>query len=201
MAGRRHRRRTKDYVMNGTTGSYCHPRPRSRRASGLAAAAAGVAVLAAACGGSGGSASPTRASHPAGYQQYHAYSRCMRSHGALFWPEPKAIDSGVFDSKFAYPITPRILAQEHGPGWQAALNACQKLAPRQLPFTAAQISALRSQLRKLAACMRAHGITHFPSPVVGPSGGGFPWPGPGVNPDSAQFETAQRACWRYAPGS
>jgi len=59
----------------------------------------------------------------------------------------------------------------------------------------------RSQLLKLAACMRAHGITHFPSPVVGPSGGGFPSVGPGVNPDSAQFQAAQRACWCYAPGS
>ena len=114
--------------------------------------------------------------HPAGYQKYHAYSQCMRSHGAPFWPEPSQVPSGVFDSKYAYPITARILAQEHGPGWHAALTACQKLAPPQLPFTAAQISALRSQLGKLAACMRAHRLTHFPGPVVGPLGGGSPAP-------------------------
>ena len=51
-----------------------------------------------------------------------------------------------------------------GPRRQAALTACQKLAPRALPYTAAQVSALRSSLRKLAACMRAHGITRFPGP-------------------------------------
>src|SRR5215469_10996 len=67
-------------------------------------------------------------------------------------------------------MTPRILAQEHGPGWQAALTGCQKLAPTALPYTATQVSALRSRLRKLAACMRAHGITHFPSPAAGPYG-------------------------------
>jgi hypothetical protein len=187
--------------MNGTTGGQCPPRQRSRSASVLAAAAAGVAVLATACGSSGGPASQPVTAHPAGYQKYHAYSQCMRSHGAPFWPEPSQVPSGVFDSKYAYPITARILAQEHGPGWHAALTACQKLAPPQLPFTAAQISALRSQLGKLAACMRAHGLTHFPGPVVGPLGGGFANPGPGVNPDSAQFQAAQRACWRYAPGS
>jgi hypothetical protein len=186
--------------MNGTTGSHRPPRQRARRQAGvLAAAAAGVAVLAAACGSGG--PSPAAPSHPAGYQKYHAYSACMRSHGAPFWPEPSQVPQGVWDNPNTYEITPRILAQEHGPGWQAALTACQKLAPRELPYTAAQISALRSHLQKLAACMRAHGISHFPSPVAGPYGSGFPSPGPGVKPDSAQFKAAQQACWGYAPGA
>jgi hypothetical protein len=187
--------------MNGTTGGHCHRRRHSRRQAGmLAAAAAGVAVLAAACGG-GSSASPAAPSHPPGYRQYHAYSQCMRSHGAPFWPEPSAVPAGVWDNPNTYKITPQILAQEHGRGWQAALTACRRLAPRQLPYTAAQVSMLRSQLLKLAACMRTHGITNFPSPAAGPYGAGFASPGPGVNPDSAQFQTAQRACWVYAPRS
>jgi hypothetical protein len=189
--------------MNEITDSdCCPPRQHSRLWAGvLAAAAAGIAVLVAACGGSSGSsASPAAPSHPPGYQQYHAYSRCMRSHGAPFWPEPSQINNGVFDNPNTYKIAPKILTAEHGPRWQAALRACRKLAPPQLPFTATQISALRSELVKLAGCMRTHGITHFPSPVVSPSGGGFPSPGPGVSPDSAQFQAAQRACWIYAPG-
>jgi hypothetical protein len=189
--------------MNGTTGGHRdrRQRPRRRRAGMLAAAAAGVAVFATACGGSGRPVRPAGASHPAGAQQYHAYSACMRSHGAPFWPEPSPVPHGVFDPPYAYPITARILGQEHGPGWQAALSACRKLAPQNLPFTAAQIGALHGHLRKLAACMRSHGISRFPSPVVGLSGGGFPSPGPGVNPDSVRFLAAQRACWVYAPGS
>jgi hypothetical protein len=125
----------------------------------------------------------------------------MRSHGAPFWPEPSEVPAGVWDNPNTYRITPQILAAEHGSQWQAALAACRKLAPSQLPYTAAQISALRSHLRKLAACMRGHGITRFPSPAAGPYGAGFASPGPGVNPGSAQFLAAQRACWMYAPGS
>jgi len=125
----------------------------------------------------------------------------MRSHGAPFWPEPSPVPQGVWDNPFTYTITPRILAREHGPSWQAAQAACQKMAPRALPYTAAQIRALRSRLHKLAACMRAHGITRFPNPAAGPYGAGFTSPGPDVHPDSAQFLAAQRACWVYAPRS
>jgi hypothetical protein len=186
--------------MNRTTGACCRPRRSWRQVGVLAAAAAGAAVLAAACSGPagpGGSFLP----HPPGYQQYHAYSQCMRSHGAPFWPEPSQVPQGVWDNPNAYKITSQILAQEHGRGWQAALTACRRLAPRELPYTAAQVSALGSHLEKLATCMRAHGITHFPSPVAGPYGAGFHSPGPGVDPGSARFRTAQRACWAYAPGS
>lgn len=188
--------------MNGTTGGHCAPQQRARRRAGvLAAAAAGVAVLAAACGSGGSSPAGSSPSHPPGYHQYHAYSQCMRSHGAPFWPEPVQVGAGVFDNPNTYKITAQILAQEHGPGWQAALTACRKLAPRQLPFTAAQITALHSHLQKLATCMREHGIPHFPSPATGPYGGGFLSPSPEVNPDSAQFKSAQQACWIHAPGS
>ena len=163
------------------------------------AVAAGLAVLAVACGGAGPAGSSQ--THPPGYRQYHAYSQCMRSHGAPFWPEPSPVAQGVWDNPYTFKITARILAQEHGPGWQAALTTCQKVAPPALPYTAAQISVLRSRLQKLAACMRAHGITEFPSPAAGPYGAGFASPGSGVNPGSARFLAAQRACWVYAPGS
>jgi hypothetical protein len=176
-------------------------RSRLWRVGVLAAVAAGAALLAAACGSGGSSPAGSAPSHPPGYQQYHAYSQCLRSHGAPFWPEPSAVPQGVWDNPNTYKITPRILAHEHGRGWQAALTACQKLAPRELPYTAAQISVLRSHLQKLAGCMRAHKITNFPSPVAGPYGAGFPSPGPGVKPDSAQFKAAQQACWGYAPGA
>jgi hypothetical protein len=188
--------------MNGATGGHRDPPRHSRQRAGvLAAAAVGVAVLAVACGSGGSSPAGSFPSHPPGYQQYHAYSQCMRSHGAPFWPEPAEVPQGVWDNPNTYEITPRILAQEHGPDWQAALTACRKVAPRQLPYTAAQVSALRSELQKLAACMRGHGITHFPSPVAGPYGAGFQSFGLGVDPGSARFLSAQRACWGYAPES
>jgi len=190
--------------MIATVGSHRHTSRRCprRRAGLLAAALASAAVLAAACGSGGASPAASASSHLQGYQQYRAYTACMRSNGAPFWPEPSpVVDQGVWDDPLTYQVTPQILAAEHGPGWQAALTVCQRLAPRHLPFTAAQVAALRSQLLKLAACMRAHGISHFPSPSAGPYGAGFASPGPGVNPDAAGFLAAQRACWRYAPPS
>ena len=174
---------------------------RLRRAGALAAVAAGAAVLVAACGSGGSSPAGSSPSRSPGYGQYHAYSQCLRSHGAPFWPEPAQVPQGVWDNPNTYKITARILAQEHGPGWRAALTDCRNLAPRELPYTAAQISTLRSHLRELAACMRAQGITHFPAPVAGPYGAGFPSPGPRVHTDSTQFQAAQQACWHYAPGS
>ena len=57
--------------------------------------------LAAAYGG--GPASVPEPSNPV-YRQYHAYSLCMRTHGAPFWPEPTAVAHGVFDPPYAYVI-------------------------------------------------------------------------------------------------
>ncbi len=125
----------------------------------------------------------------------------MHSHGAPFWPDPSEVPGGVYDYRITYKITPQILQEERSLGWQAALKACRKLAPPELPLTAAQIRALRSQLLKLAACIRAHGITHFPNPVVNPTGGGFMSPGRGVDPDSPQFQAAQEACQASRPSA
>jgi hypothetical protein len=81
--------------MNGTTGHRDPQRHSRRRACVLAAAAVSVAVLAVACGSGGSSPAGSSLSHPPGYQRYHVYSQCMRSHGAPFWPEPSVVPQGV----------------------------------------------------------------------------------------------------------
>ena len=46
--------------------------------------------------------------------------------------------------------------------------------------------------------MRAHGVSNFPDPS---SGGGIKLvPGSGLNPQSPSFQSAQKACSKYAPG-
>lgn len=164
---------------------------------------AGTVMLAACVAGPviAGSVRSSGPARPAGYQQFLAYSRCMRAHGAPFWPDPVAEASGVYDPQVGYVITTRTLDQERGSGWLAAVAACQRLAPAGLPFTAQQIASLRSELSRLAACMRDHGIAGFPSPVIGPSGAGFPSPGAGVDQDSASFLAARQACQADQPGS
>jgi hypothetical protein len=51
--------------------------------------------------------------------------------------------------------------------------------------------------RAFAACMRSHGVANFPDPS---SGGGINiGPRSGINPDSPQFQSAQRACQKLLP--
>jgi hypothetical protein len=60
------------------------------------------------------------------------------------------------------------------------------------------------QALKFSACMRAHGITGFPDPVQH-AGGGVSLtvrggPRSGLDPKSPQFQAAQAACRKFAPG-
>jgi hypothetical protein len=153
---------------------------------------AGIALLAAACGGGGGSGSGVAATSPAASRQpYLAYSRCMRAHGVPFWPNPSARTErgGVYE----YPITAHMLAQEHGSSWNAALSACAKQAPPQLPFTEAQLTAARSRLLKVTQCMRSHGFPGWPDPDISPSQISF-LPPRAANPDNPKFQAAEQVC-------
>jgi hypothetical protein len=99
-----------------------------------------------------------------------------------------------------YPITSRILAQEHGRPWNAALSACAKLAPPQLPFTEAQLEAARSKLLPDVRCMRAHGFPGWPNPVINPNDISFlPPAGVNVRDPSPQLQAAEQACRWPAP--
>ena len=156
---------------------------------------AGTALLVAACGG--GTASSAASPSSAVHQRDLAYSRCMRAHGASFWPDPSMRRGGGYQ----YPITAHDLAQEHGPSWNAALSACAKQTPPQLPFTEAQLAAARTNLLKQIRCVRAHGFPGWPDPVINPSDITFRPPrGVNVNHPSPRLKAAAQAChWPPAP--
>ena len=163
------------------------------RARDRVAALAGIALLATACGGggSGGPASVTASPSSEVYQKYLAYSRCMRAHGAPFWPDP---DTTYSDGAYEYPITAQILAAEHGPSWNAALSACAKQAPPLLPFTASQLAPARSRLLKVTQCMRSHGFPSWPDPEINPYGIGYLSRPRGAIPSNPKFQAAEQAC-------
>jgi hypothetical protein len=166
------------------------------RARDRIAVLAGIALVATACsGGAGSHAGAGRSPAAADRRPYLAYSRCMRNHGAPFWPNPsmRAERGGVYQ----YPITAHILAQEHGPSWNAALSACGKQAP-QLPFTEAQLAAARTRLLKVTQCMRSHGFPDWPDPDISPNQITF-LPPRGANPGNPKFQAAERAC--HLPGA
>jgi hypothetical protein len=162
-------------------------RPGWRRA-GLAAAAAGIALVASGCSGNG--SSPKAASSiPDTYQATVAYSQCMQSHGDPGFPDPKQGPGGAW----GYQQTPQTAEYFNGPGFDAASRACRKLQP-DMALTPAEIQAAINQLLKISRCMRAQGITKFPDPTTKGGGVGIHIGGPGLDPNSPQFQAAAKAC-------
>jgi hypothetical protein len=192
-------------------------RPPSRRIRlgwrALAPAAlAGNAMLVAACGGNNPSSG-------AGSTQYHkalAFTKCMRSHGALGFPDPTS--AGTIT------VTQALLSNTQV---RTAAQSCRNLLPRgavQLP--AALQRKLETEAFQYTACMRSHGVPNFPDPIIsngqvgfrvavrapgpGPSasgapgqnaGGSSPGPSAGGPPAMpAQMQAAQRACQKLLPG-
>lgn len=157
-----------------------------RRAAWLAVVLAGTVLLAAACGGGspGPAASPSRL-----YQQSLTYSRCMRSHGVPDFPVLKQGPGGTL----VHPVSPPA-GMLTSPDYDAAFRACLKLAVVG-GGSAARYQAAALHGLKQAECMRAHGITGYPSP--GSLGGGLHEPdftAIGLNPHTLQFQAAAKAC-------
>jgi hypothetical protein len=162
----------------------------------VALALAGAAALSAACG----VANPfTPAAATSNKQdQLLKFAQCMRQHGVNM-PDP-------VNGAIRITVTP---APGQSPGadgpiqgnsqFQAAQNACKQYAPNGANGGRGPSQQQLDQVTKFAQCMRDHGI-----PMQDPkaSGGGiqFQGGGPGIDPSSPQFQQAQQACQKYAPG-
>lgn len=170
--------------MNDESGGSRDPRRRSRfqRAGMVAAVLASLALLAAACSGSSSSATAAETT----LQKAVAYSHCMRSHGVPNYPDPNSQGNIV--------ITPANHLTQGSPQFQSANKACEHLFPS-APITAAEQQKIIPLMLKFTACMRSHGITNFPDPIVDSQGIGF---NPhGLDIHSPQFQAAQQACQKY----
>ena len=191
-----------------TTHHRPHRRPRSAAAT-LVVALAGVALLAAACGGGSPSAgvahlgSTTTITAAAGSGSTGsgksggllAYSQCMRSHGLPDFPDPNS--QGVIEGKSssasggnASDLNP------NSPTYQAAQKACQKYASG--GTTPADQTQQLAQALKYAACMRSHGVTNFPDPMVVNGQIEFNGSGIGRSPD---YQSANTACQSLLSGT
>ena len=159
---------------------------RRRLAAWIAMVPAGTVLLATACGSGspGPAASPSRL-----YQQSLTYSRCMRAHGVPTFPILKQGPGG----SLVHPASPPA-GMLTAPGYGAAFRACLKLAVigggSRARYQAAALRGLNQ-----AECMRAHGITNYPSP--GTLDGGIHSPdftAIGLDPHTLQFQAAAKAC-------
>ncbi len=177
------------------------------RALAVGIATAALALLAAGCGGGSGShvaelgstpaqtnATPFVSTNPAAssgeVEGGLAFSRCMRSHGVVSFPDPTS--GGTI---------PKVALQQLGVSdtrFEAAQVACQHLLPQRGGGpTAAELRQNRAQALRFSQCMRGHGVTGFPDPG---EDGRIPDPATvGVNQGSPKFERANQACGAFRP--
>ncbi|HEX6548726.1 MAG TPA: hypothetical protein VF134_08305 [Candidatus Dormibacteraeota bacterium] len=118
------------------------------------------------------------------------FSQCMREHGITDFPDPSS-DGNIqiqADPGYHPDMDPDSAA------WQAAQQACSKYMPGGGPGTGKPDPQQQQKALRFAQCMREHGITDFPDPG---SGGGISiqaGQSSDLDPNSPQFQAAQRAC-------
>jgi hypothetical protein len=123
-----------------------------------------------------------------------AYAACMRQNGEPNFPDPNA--QGELSVGSANGIDPS------SPQFQRAQTACQKLLPNHGTPSPAQESQARAQALAFSACMRKNGVPGFPDPQFG-TGGRVSIRlnvGAGIDPQSPQFQAAQKVCQKDLPG-
>jgi hypothetical protein len=126
-------------------------------------------------------------------QKMVAFAQCMRSHGVPDFPEPA-------EGKLVMKGGPNSDLNPSSAQFQAAQKACRSLAPHPT-LNPAQSAQLQAQALKFSACMRSHGVPNFPDPQF--SGGGVQLridKSSGIDPQSPQFQAAQKACQGQMPG-
>jgi hypothetical protein len=167
----------------------------SMRVPRAAIAVVAIAMFSACAGASAGTPSPSTDPQAAAL----AFAQCMRAHGVNV-PDPGSSGGGAVKIQ----ISSGGAGGATGPdaATRAALSACQKYLPKiggnggGTPDPARQ-----AQLLQFAQCMRAHGV-NIPDPSSGSGGIAIGGPGSGqdINPNSATFQNAQKACQKYLPG-
>lgn len=176
-----------DKPIPGCRGRLCQA--SLRPALLLAAVTAGV-VLAAGCS-SPASSIPGNNGGKTRYQQAVAYAQCMRQHGDPAFPDPAS--NGSFPNTGSLDLS--------SPQYKAAASACKSLEPAP---NSAQYQRGYEQLLKYSACMRSHGISNYPDPVLSNTGVSIPLKtgtGPGdVDTKTSQFTNAESACRSLQPG-
>jgi hypothetical protein len=153
--------------------------------TGSAGAPAGGGDSSAPPSGGGGTMSIT-----GGVQQMTRFAACMRKNGEPSFPDPNA--QGEISANL-------------NPGsaqFQQAQQACRKLLPNGGTPSPAQQAETRQHALAFSACMRSHGEPNFPDPQFG-AGGTVTMRirvGSGLDPQSPQFQAAQKACQKNLPG-
>ena len=138
------------------------------------------------------------ASQSTNLQKALAYSRCMRSHGVLTFPDPNS--SGAI---------PKVGLHQLGVSstvFQAAQRTCQHLLPNSGQSSQAWDQMTLNALWNFARCVRAHGVPNWPDPLAESDPGQPGTPGfprnlpPGINTNSPVVKNAMKTCQHLLAG-
>ena len=164
-------------------------------------AAAGLALTATAYGSASPSATATGGALDAqasalsqltNTQNALAYSHCMRSHGVPNFPDPNSGGS-----------IPKISPQQLGVSntvFQAAQNHCRYLLPNGGSGPSqTQVQQIMNGMLKFAQCMRAHGVSNWPDPVLDAGGNPEFYLDGRINQNSPQIKSKIHECLHWIP--
>jgi hypothetical protein len=155
---------------------------------GRSAVVLALALVAAGCGTT---ARPSGAA-PAGRSDPVKYSQCMREHGIPKFPDPDA-NGGLRVDGRKLGIDPKSST------FADAEAACKSLLPTGGASDPARTAEEQKRALAYSQCMRTHGVPTFPDPTFTDNGARLDLPR-GVNPDSAAFTAAEKACAAQQPG-
>jgi hypothetical protein len=152
----------------------------------LIASCALASLALAACGGSGSKASASSSQN--NEQQLVNFARCMREHGVNI-----STPNGPGGPLKVNGTNPQVM--------EAAQRACARYRPSggKETLTPAERAAREDAIRNFARCMREHGIELQTETRNGGNAVGIHINRSGVNPESATFQAAQKACEGYLP--
>jgi hypothetical protein len=173
--------------------------PSAARAVTVIIAATALALPAVASGGVRTSAAaapsaarPSALSQSTTVQKALAYSRCMRAHGLPSFPDPGS--GGTI---------PKVTAQQLGVGasqLQAAQNQCRSLLPNGGGGpTQTQRQQWMSGMRRFAQCMRSHGLSNWPDPVLDAGGNPEFYLNGKIDQNSPQVSSKIHGCLHWLP--
>jgi hypothetical protein len=178
--------------------------PSTRTAVGIIAAAA-LTLPATAFGGgpsssATGSATNARAStlSQSNVQKALAYSRCMRAHGVLKFPDPNSNGAIPKESLQQLGVSSTV--------FQAAQKGCRHLLPNSDESSQTWDQMTLNALWNFARCVRAHGVPSWPDPLAESDPGQPDTPGfprnlpPGINTDSPVVKNAMSKCQHLLAG-
>lgn len=149
------------------------------------------------------SASPTSTLSP--YQQALKFSSCMRTHGVPNFPDPQQVGTTTTGGGGGGSVQIKIGGNgvdPKSPQFQAAQNSCKQYMPsgpsgKQIgPGKGGNFNP--SKVPAWAACIRHHGLPHFPDPKIVSGGMQLQLSGSGIDPTTMM--NAMKACQSLFPG-